>query len=284
MTTEEEAFLEAIRQSPEDVPLRLIYADWLEEQGDPRSAAVRAEVAHLERHIVEQRREKAREVVRVARRQRLERWRRRGLSPYLVVSVAVAVVVFVVAFSATELSYRRLGHPVYLVRTSSWCLAVPAALIGLFSSYALVPALLRRLIGARHYTEFRTLCEPACADRNEIARRYVALGLILAMGVCLVMSAGQYTLLTETSMVWCCCPFAPADARSYEDVEGIYSWADDKREVHYGIYFHDGTLWPTLPVVPLGGPTNAEWVGYVARRTALPIRPVAAWKDIPHRQ
>ena len=42
--TQDDAFLEAIIDSPEDDGLRLIYADWLEEQGDPRGEFVRVQV------------------------------------------------------------------------------------------------------------------------------------------------------------------------------------------------------------------------------------------------
>ena len=41
--TDEAAFLEAIHQSPKDETLRLVYADWLEERGDPRAAYLRIE-------------------------------------------------------------------------------------------------------------------------------------------------------------------------------------------------------------------------------------------------
>ncbi len=41
----DDAFLEAIRENPDDDVPRLIYADWLEEQGDPRGEFVRVECA-----------------------------------------------------------------------------------------------------------------------------------------------------------------------------------------------------------------------------------------------
>src|SRR5262245_27846051 len=50
--SDEAAFLAAIRAAPDDVTLRLVYADWLDERGDPRAAWVRREVrwrAELER-------------------------------------------------------------------------------------------------------------------------------------------------------------------------------------------------------------------------------------------
>jgi uncharacterized protein (TIGR02996 family) len=39
----EQSLLEAIRENPHDDSLRLIYADWLEERGDPRSEFLRLE-------------------------------------------------------------------------------------------------------------------------------------------------------------------------------------------------------------------------------------------------
>jgi uncharacterized protein (TIGR02996 family) len=47
---EDQAFLEAIRESPDDDAVRLVYADWLEEQGDASRAEfirVQCELAHL---------------------------------------------------------------------------------------------------------------------------------------------------------------------------------------------------------------------------------------------
>ncbi len=41
--TEEQAFLDAIKANPSDRALRLIYADWLEERGDERAAALRVD-------------------------------------------------------------------------------------------------------------------------------------------------------------------------------------------------------------------------------------------------
>jgi uncharacterized protein (TIGR02996 family) len=43
----EEAFLEAIRANPRDKTARLVYADWLEERGDPRAEYLRVLCAWL---------------------------------------------------------------------------------------------------------------------------------------------------------------------------------------------------------------------------------------------
>jgi uncharacterized protein (TIGR02996 family) len=40
---DEAAFLEAIREDPNDDAARLVYADWLEEQGDSRCEYLRLE-------------------------------------------------------------------------------------------------------------------------------------------------------------------------------------------------------------------------------------------------
>jgi uncharacterized protein (TIGR02996 family) len=47
--TDDEAFIRAILDSPGDEGPRLVYADWLEERGDSRSAYVRAEMDWAER-------------------------------------------------------------------------------------------------------------------------------------------------------------------------------------------------------------------------------------------
>src|SRR5262249_55733501 len=41
--SKEEAFLVALREAPDDDALRCIYADWLEERGDPRAEFLRGE-------------------------------------------------------------------------------------------------------------------------------------------------------------------------------------------------------------------------------------------------
>src|SRR5437762_2497871 len=45
---DEDAFLRAVLEHPDDDGPRLVYADWLEERGDPRGAFIRAQV-ELER-------------------------------------------------------------------------------------------------------------------------------------------------------------------------------------------------------------------------------------------
>ena len=39
----DESFCQAIRKSPEDDALRLVYADWLDERGDPRGQFIRVQ-------------------------------------------------------------------------------------------------------------------------------------------------------------------------------------------------------------------------------------------------
>jgi uncharacterized protein (TIGR02996 family) len=43
--TDETNFLNAIRATPRDQVLRLVYADWLDDRGDPRGELVRIEEA-----------------------------------------------------------------------------------------------------------------------------------------------------------------------------------------------------------------------------------------------
>ena len=49
---DENGFLEAIAANPEDDSIRLVYADWLEERGDPRAEYLRLEVQY--RELIEQ--------------------------------------------------------------------------------------------------------------------------------------------------------------------------------------------------------------------------------------
>jgi uncharacterized protein (TIGR02996 family) len=53
--TDEDAFLEAIRAEPDDDAPRLVFADWLEEQGDPRAEFIRVQ-CELARPGLERRR------------------------------------------------------------------------------------------------------------------------------------------------------------------------------------------------------------------------------------
>ena len=45
ISDDEQVFLDEVRKDPADESARLIYADWLEEQGDPRAEYLRAESA-----------------------------------------------------------------------------------------------------------------------------------------------------------------------------------------------------------------------------------------------
>ncbi len=65
--SDESGFLEAIIEEPDDDGLRLIYADWLEERGDPRGEFIRLEV-ELARGVEDE----ARRFAMTARRDALE--------------------------------------------------------------------------------------------------------------------------------------------------------------------------------------------------------------------
>ena len=56
LTSDEEGFLGAIAREPADDALRLIYADWLEEHGDPRGDLVRVQVELTCREVAAERR------------------------------------------------------------------------------------------------------------------------------------------------------------------------------------------------------------------------------------
>jgi uncharacterized protein (TIGR02996 family) len=64
---EEDAFLRTIAASPRDEVLRLVYADWLEDRGDPRAAYVRGEVKWAEPWLHFDRPEEPTELQRQAR-------------------------------------------------------------------------------------------------------------------------------------------------------------------------------------------------------------------------
>lgn len=51
--TDDQSFLSAIADEPENLPLRLVYCDWLEEQNDPRHLYLRA-WCHLATHPAEE--------------------------------------------------------------------------------------------------------------------------------------------------------------------------------------------------------------------------------------
>jgi len=48
--SQENAFLQAILDDPDNDDLRLVYADWLEERGDPRGEFIRLQCAKLDPH------------------------------------------------------------------------------------------------------------------------------------------------------------------------------------------------------------------------------------------
>jgi uncharacterized protein (TIGR02996 family) len=43
--SEDAAFIDAVRERPEDETARLFYADWLDDRSDPRAEYLRAEAA-----------------------------------------------------------------------------------------------------------------------------------------------------------------------------------------------------------------------------------------------
>jgi uncharacterized protein (TIGR02996 family) len=49
--SQETAFIRAILASPNDAALRLVYAAWLEEQGDPRSGRARTDSRGVEKRV-----------------------------------------------------------------------------------------------------------------------------------------------------------------------------------------------------------------------------------------
>jgi uncharacterized protein (TIGR02996 family) len=65
MSGEEGAFLRAIFKDPDDDGLRLIYADWLEEQGDPRGELVRLQCLLLNLGLTDPRRPELEERARL---------------------------------------------------------------------------------------------------------------------------------------------------------------------------------------------------------------------------
>src|SRR4051794_22325861 len=72
----EDAFLQAIRQTPDDDTTRLVYADWLDEQGDEASRA-RAAFIRVDRELAAL---PARSIRRAALRKR-RRQLARGIDP-----------------------------------------------------------------------------------------------------------------------------------------------------------------------------------------------------------
>jgi uncharacterized protein (TIGR02996 family) len=77
--TDERVFLTALLERPDDDTTRLVYADWLEEQGDPRSEFLRLMVqVRQERVITPEQRQRHQELsaeLTVVRSQVMEAWR-----------------------------------------------------------------------------------------------------------------------------------------------------------------------------------------------------------------
>lgn len=67
--TDEATFLQALRHDPEDATVRLAYADWLEERGDPRAEFLRAEAELKQRPLSKRRRARLRLRLEALRRQ-----------------------------------------------------------------------------------------------------------------------------------------------------------------------------------------------------------------------
>ncbi|MGF1583365.1 MAG: TIGR02996 domain-containing protein [Gemmataceae bacterium] len=82
MKPEEQRFLDGILENPTNTALRLIYADWLEEQGDPRAEFLRVQV---------QRNECTDKSERRALKHRLQKLRKNIVDDWLAVVDSVAV-------------------------------------------------------------------------------------------------------------------------------------------------------------------------------------------------
>jgi len=76
--TDERAFLKAILEKPDDDSRKLVYADWLEEQGDPRAEYLRLTVkARQERVVSPEQRQRHQELsaeLATLRTQEVEAW------------------------------------------------------------------------------------------------------------------------------------------------------------------------------------------------------------------
>jgi uncharacterized protein (TIGR02996 family) len=73
----DEAFIQDILAHPDDLGLRLIYADWLDERNDPRGTFLRAEAECLALKEDDERRPAVHERLRALARQIDTHWRRR---------------------------------------------------------------------------------------------------------------------------------------------------------------------------------------------------------------
>src|SRR5438067_8652841 len=77
--TEERAFLTAILERPDDDATKLVYADWLEEQGDPRGEYLRLMMkVRQERIVTPEQRQRHKELsaeLAELRKQEWEAWR-----------------------------------------------------------------------------------------------------------------------------------------------------------------------------------------------------------------
>jgi uncharacterized protein (TIGR02996 family) len=71
---QEDAFLQAIREEPDDDTVRLIFADWLEERGDPRSEFIRLQCALAGMAEEDERRPALQELAERLLRQHQPRW------------------------------------------------------------------------------------------------------------------------------------------------------------------------------------------------------------------
>jgi uncharacterized protein (TIGR02996 family) len=72
--TEVEAFLQAIVENPDDDGPRLIFADWLEERGDPRAEFIRVQCALADTRPDNSRRAELKQRERALLRQHQEQW------------------------------------------------------------------------------------------------------------------------------------------------------------------------------------------------------------------
>jgi uncharacterized protein (TIGR02996 family) len=283
---EEEAFQLALRESPNDPLVWSVFADWLEERGDPRAEQVRSRAATI-REAQRKAEEMARERQVVAQqRVRYVRLKRQGIGGVVVAAAGLFLAVSFGMWALAERIHSEL-HGVYLIRpgVGEWFLFT--GLIALFAALVLSPSIIRVL--ARWFGLAHVADPDLSPDRWRGMQFLRVAGGLFALFWCgiIVIRLDTWTVFGEDGMtINRQSSLGRIEEYRYADVVGIYfirEVSGSKEELNYLIRFADGATWSTSDGSRAAHPaTNDEVMAFVSRKTGVPVQTVKALGDVPH--
>lgn len=279
----DEDFRQAIGDNPDDLQLQLIYADWLEERGDPQAELVRKKVSELDLVLQELERQKEGETRRQEREQRFARVRRRSNWLTWCGAVAIGIGVFCGLWLLMA-RLNRLPAGTYEFRHTSQGLVLTALVTGFLGAAAAFPWLLLVQL-KKDYPEFLKWGTAHGAGIHwhwRASLLFAAFGLMVA--VALLSEQCQAAVFTETEFLsspkW---SFGRVDVYSYNRVRGVYRVTQAAHQPCYAVLLDDGELWcnESWKTFGVGSAPGPDFPKFVAEKADVTVQEVSTFHDIP---